>query len=1068
MSQFSPRRIFPLMLVLSLFAPLGLSQIPTGTINGFVTDPRDAVVIGAHISVTSIAQGTQRDTVTNSSGLYAISDLPAGAYSLKIQQPGFADRLFKSVEVQAGRATTVDARLQVASAGATVEVNASSVGVEETQSMLQGEITSQTIDSIPLNGRNFLELAYLIPGNRPAPTFDPTKTNTLEVSSAGGFGRGGNITVDGGDNNDEVVGGTLANFPEDSVQEFQIATGRFTAEVGRSGNSIVNIVTKSGGNRFHGSAFLFERNRNLQALPATFNRSLPTPPFDREQYGLSIGGPLAKDRAWWFTSAEYRDQNASLQTGARDFTNFTILNTSAPAPLRDALWSSRVDVKLNEHNSLMARYSFNRSTDTAEATPSQSTPAFSAAERQNSLNRFNSIVAGLNSVLSTTRVNDLTFHYDNFFNNIPPYPANAPTTNPQLNLTNELIFPDLADGENFNLPQATHLDRFQIRDALAWNLGKHTLHLGAEFQHYTAHGEINVFGTGTVILTTDFGFADLNGDTQVNDLDIPIAVALKSSAPVVPVPIPTVYDSYLAGYVQDDWRVRPNLTLNLGLRWEYDSNLTGNSSEHDPCPSLTTQPTKPCTWMANVINLKKSPDKADFSPRIGFVYNLGGKGKTVLRGGYGIYYDRIILEAGAEDLVQNDRALTVTQYGGSQCTSPYVPGGPSLGACFAPMGAFVDGSPNLANPFSGPHQTGGIGILAMGPNSHHPLYQQFSLGLQQQAGNWLLAADALHVFATRQIISHFLRSSESTSPYINCPGSNQPCIITDPLSGISDNISLLQSQAKSWYDGLIASLEHRPSKIGRIGYQYNVSYTLSKTFDYSDDDQLASSSTEQVDLVEGINDLRREKGYAVTDERHRITLFGEPQLPWGFSLAPIYTFGSGVPADTFLPGTANNSGASGSRLPLLPRNAIGREVKNSNQLNAVIDRWNALPACPGSFPCLAGGTLQHVPANINFFSPFSSLDLRLKKAIHFRDRATLSLTGEAFNLFNETNIRGSSKTNYAGRNISIGPYQPAQAGPPPVPAQTVQQNFYSAVSTAGGFFGSGGPRAFQFAARIDF
>ena len=326
MSQFSPRRIFPLMLVLSLFAPLGLSQIPTGTINGLVTDPRDAVVIGAHISVTSIAQGTQRDTVTNSSGLYAISDLPAGAYSLKIQQPGFADRLFKSVEVQAGRATTVDAHLQVASAGATVEVNASTVGVEETQSMLQGEITSQTIDSIPLNGRNFLELAYLIPGNRPAPTFDPTKTNTLEVSSAGGFGRGGNITVDGGDNNDEVVGGTLANFPEDSVQEFQIATGRFTAEVGRSGNSIVNIVTKSGGNRFHGSAFLFERNRNLQALPATFNRSLPTPPFDREQYGLSIGGPLAKDRAWWFTSAEYRDQNASLQTGARDFTNFTILN----------------------------------------------------------------------------------------------------------------------------------------------------------------------------------------------------------------------------------------------------------------------------------------------------------------------------------------------------------------------------------------------------------------------------------------------------------------------------------------------------------------------------------------------------------------------------------------------------------------------------------------------------------------------------------------------------------------------------------------------------------------------
>ena len=420
-----------------------------------------------------------------------------------------------------------------------------------------------------------------------------------------------------------------------------------------------------------------------------------------------------------------------------------------------------------------------------------------------------------------------------------------------------------------------------------------------------------------------------------------------------------------------------------------------------------------------------------------------------------------MLEAGSKELVQNDRALTITQYGGSSCVIPGTSAPAALGNCFAPGAQFAPGSPTLSSAFSGPHQTGGVGIVALGPDSHHPLFQQFSLGVQEQlAGDWLLSADGLHVFGERELIGHLLRSTTSTSPDVQCPGNNQLCLITDPLTGIADSVTELDSSGKSWYDGLLISAGRRSGHIGRLPYEFNLSYTLSKTFDYSDDDQLENGNAdEQVNLVEGAAGLRKEKGYALTDERHRLTLYGEATLPYGFSLAPLYTFGSGVPADTFLPGTANIDGSSGSRLPLLPRNALAREVKNSRQLNAVIDRWNALPACPATYPCNAGGPIAHVPAGINFFSPFSSLDLRLRKDLHLREHATVSLLGEGFNLFNQVNIRGNNNANFAGRNISISPLSASSP---------VQTNFYQGVTTAGGFFGSGGPRTFQLAARLEF
>src|SRR5208282_5135064 len=176
------------------------AQAPTGTINGIVTDPHQAVVSGARVSTTERATGATRETASNGDGVYSIPNLPLGVYDVRISASGFAVSEFQGVQLQAGRASTLDAELKLAEIGQVVNVTDASSTIEQTQSMIQGQITSAAIENIPLNGRNFLELAYLVPGNRPAPNFDPTKTNTLEVSSDGSVGRGGNITVDGGEN----------------------------------------------------------------------------------------------------------------------------------------------------------------------------------------------------------------------------------------------------------------------------------------------------------------------------------------------------------------------------------------------------------------------------------------------------------------------------------------------------------------------------------------------------------------------------------------------------------------------------------------------------------------------------------------------------------------------------------------------------------------------------------------------------------------------------------------------------------------------------------------------------
>jgi hypothetical protein len=752
-----------------------------------VTDEKGAAVAGARVIAKNVDTGVERETVTSSDGIYSLINIRPANYEVRVEAQGFATAKLSDVKLEVGQTLTVNTTLKVAGVQEVVEVVGGAAPVDTTSSDVAGVVESRTVEALPLNGRNFLELSYLLPGNRPGTNYDPTKTNTLEVSSAGQFGRGGNITVDGGDNNDEVVGGTLMNFPQDAIQEFQIATNRFTAEAGRSGSSIINIITKSGSNAYHGSAFIFFRHRELQGLPATFDRSQPTPPFDREQFGGSIGGPIKRDRAWWFFAIEDRNQDAAVEVGQRNFASRQIITSSAPAPLDDFLLTGRVDLKATERNNMFWRYAFNRSLEVANG--SLRRPLGAAANRQSSLNRFNSILYNWTRTISATAVNSLIFHVNTFLNNIPAFGENTAVTNPDLGLTNELRFPSLQDGANFRIPQSTKFNRFQLRDTFGWTRGDHTLRFGGEWQNTATFALFDLFGSGTIFLAEDFAARDRNGDGAVNDLDIPIAIALRSAAPVRPPIVDFYRNTYLSFFAQDDWRVRPNFTLNYGLRWEFDTDVFGTGPEHDPCPSLNQPPSKQCVWLVSVLNLDRSPGYKNFGPRLGFAWDPFNKAKTVIRGGYGIYYDRVVTEVRLLELLLDGRKLALAGLGGSTLAA---------NGAFLPdpmTGRVV----NLANPFAGPAAVFGVGINVIDNDIAHPYVQQFSLGIQQEIGrNWIISADGLHNFGQRFIIGHLLRDARSN-----------PITVTDPLTGRSDNVTNIEPSAKTWYDGLLVGLQKR-------------------------------------------------------------------------------------------------------------------------------------------------------------------------------------------------------------------------------------------------------------------
>jgi hypothetical protein len=978
-------------------APVRAQQPGAATLRGVVRDPVGAVIPGVKVLATNVATGSSRATETNDEGAYALSNMQPGDYAMRFEATGFKVITSASpVKLAVGQIATMDVHLEVEGYGEVVDLMGVVPLVDNMSSKVDQVIGAREIENLPLNGRNFLELALLTPGNAPAPNFDPTKTNTIVISSAGQFGRGGSVTVDGVDTNDDVVGGAVQNISQDAVMEFQIATNRFDARLGRTGSGLVNIVTKEGTNEFHGSASAYFRGSLFQGLPATFDRSVnEEPPFDREQYSFTFGGPLKKDFAFFFGSLEYRNQDGAVLVGARDTARRTITRGFADAPLDDLLSTDRLDVNLNDKASLGFRYSVQREEDVAASTLVRSIG--SASQRQSSRNRAHSLLADVRSVLTPEDVNEFRFGFITFSNVTSPV---APGV--------QLTFPSIQDGASFRVPQATRQRRYQFADEWTAVRGNNTLAFGGEFQRVLSAFDLGVFQQGRVELIEDFPDFDRNGDGRTDDNDLLFAVTLRSAFPTRPLAIPDANNSHFAAFAQADWRARPALTFNFGLRYELDTDVKNLSGFDDINPLV--QP---------FLRGARSRDKNNFAPRVGFNW-APRNGHTSLHGGYGVYYDRVTLEVISLERGLDGRALPIEVRAGNVFFIP-------THCLFDPRcGQFPPPAPTVTNPFTGfvlpGAGAGGINIIDNG--LQNPMVQQTNVGFLRQFGsNYVLRADYLHNFGTHFIIGRTIGE------------------VFNPVVGGLDVVKNIESSVKTKYDGLLLSFEKRYGS----SFQFRAAYTLSKAFNYANDDQIPFSNGP----LDPTN-LRLEYGPTPNDQRRRFTFAGVFNAPLGFRLSPIWTVASGVPMDILLPD-------GGARLPGLQRNAGGRLFHNASELNDYISRLNAAGG-------VGGQLLPLVSTDARFNDSFNSFDLRLSRPIKLGESVRVEPIAEVFNLFNVTNVLGVSNVNYSGfSNVLARDSSDATS-----PGFLRSSSFGRAVTTAGGVFGSGGPRAFQFAARVIF
>src|SRR6478672_2680006 len=443
------RRIIAALMVVGLFmaTPLAAQQT-TGNITGRLVDDQGAAVPGVTVTAKNAQTGFARTDTSDAEGVYRLNALQVGTYDVVAELQGFSKVENKGIVVNIGQTLDINITLKVASVSETVTVTGDTPLIETSSSSVGGVVDIRRIESLPLNGRQFANLAATIPGVGLGFHSDPTKTTQYAPQINGGAGRNVNYQIDGGDNNDDTVGGLLQAYPLEAIQEFNFVTQRFKAEYGRSNGGVMNIVTKSGTNNLTGSVFESFRDNSMNAKTETEKISnVDKQDYRRNQYGGSFGGPIAKDKAHFFGAVERTQQDTTQTVNTKGL--LSSLDGSYAVPYRENLFTGKASASLRGGQYLSVRYGYNNNKNPYDAAPNHTFDNWG-----DSTNKFNSFNLNHNWVLPGNRLNEFIFQYADFTNNIASRSA-AP---------NETYPNGVVTGANGNTPQTTAQKKYQFRD----------------------------------------------------------------------------------------------------------------------------------------------------------------------------------------------------------------------------------------------------------------------------------------------------------------------------------------------------------------------------------------------------------------------------------------------------------------------------------------------------------------------------------------------------------------------------------------------------------------------------